>query len=193
VDLAAFAVQNAFERNFGFSGEETVALINIGAAIATINIVARGMTMFTREVTIGGNAFTEEIQKQLAISFEEAEAYKVGGGGASSTEMVPGDVDRILAQVSETVSGEFQRSLDFYLATSSTASIDRIHLTGGSAQVGSLVQAIRRRSRLDVEVFDPFVNVTIDETRFDVPYLRAHAPMAAVAMGLALRRPGDSF
>jgi type IV pilus assembly protein PilM len=192
VDLAAFAVQNAFERAVGFPEEETLALLNVGAAISTINIVGRGVTMFTREVTIGGNAYTEEIQKQLAVGYDEAEAYKVGGGGGS-TDVVPADVERVMSQVSETLSGEFQRSLDFFLATTASATIHRIYLSGGTAQVGSLVQAIRRRSRLEVEVFDPFARVTIDESRFDVPYLRANAPMAAVAMGLALRKPGDSF
>jgi Tfp pilus assembly PilM family ATPase len=53
--------------------------------------------------------------------------------------------------------------------------------------------AVEAKSRMTVEVVDPFFNVSIDETRFDMPYLRAHAPLAAVAFGLALRRPGDDL
>ena len=50
-------------------------------------------------VTIGGNAFTEEIQKQLGIAADEAEAYKVGG---SQTEdgVVPQEVLRVMDGVS---------------------------------------------------------------------------------------------
>ncbi len=191
VDLAAFAVQNAFERNYGLPPDESVALVNIGASISTINIVVNGVTTFTREVTIGGNAYTEEIQKQLSVGYEEAEAYKVGAVSPVSGEVVPGEVDRVLAQVSDLVAGEFQRSLDFFLATTSGTEISKLYLSGGSAQVSSLQRAVEAKSRMAVEVVDPFFNVTIDETRFDMPYLRAHAPLAAVAFGLALRRPGD--
>lgn len=191
VDLAAFAVQNAFERNYGLSPDESVALVNVGASISTINIVVNGVTTFTREVTIGGNAYTEEIQKQMAVGYEEAEAYKVGAASAMSGEVVPGEVDRVLAQVSDLVAGEFQRSLDFFMATTSGTEITKIYLSGGSAQVSSLLRAVEAKSRMEVMVVDPFFNVAIDETRFDMPYLRAHAPLAAVAFGLALRRPGD--
>jgi type IV pilus assembly protein PilM len=193
VDLAAFAVQNAYERNYGFGPEETVALINVGASISTINIVSGGITNFTREVTIGGNAYTEEIQKQLAVGYEEAEAYKVGAVSPGAADVVPGEVDRVIQQVSELVAGEFQRSLDFYLATTAGVQLTKIVLAGGSAQVASLQRAVETKSRLPVEVMDPFFNVSVDESRFDMPYLRAQAPLAAVAFGLALRRPGDSF
>jgi len=193
VDLAAFAVQNAFERNYGLSPDESVALINVGASISTINIVVNGVTTFTREVTIGGNAYTEEIQKQMSVGYEEAEAYKVGALSPTSGEVVPGDVERVLAQVSDLVAGEFQRSLDFFLATTSGSDISKIYLSGGSAQVSSLQRAVEAKSRMEVVVVDPFFNVNIDETRFDMPYLRAHAPLAAVAFGLALRRPGDDL
>jgi len=193
VDLSAFAVQNAYERNYGFQDGQTVALINIGASISTINIVVGGVTTFTREVTIGGNAYTEEIQKQLAVGYEEAEAYKVGAISPMSGEVVPGEVDRVLAQVSDLVAGEFQRSLDFFLATTSGADISKIYISGGSAQVSSLMRAVENKSHLETDVINPFFNVKIDETRFDMPYLRAHSPLATVAFGLALRQPGDSF
>ncbi len=193
VDLSAFAVQNAYERNYGFDLDGSVALINVGASISTINIVLDGVTTFTREVTIGGNAYTEEIQKQMAVGYEEAEAFKVGAVSPMAGEVVPGDVDRVLSQVSDLVAGEFQRSLDFFLATTAGAELSKIILSGGSAQVSSLQRAVQAKSHMEVEVMDPFHNVTIDDTRFDMPYLRAHAPLAAVAFGLALRRPGDDL
>ena len=108
-------------------------LINIGAAISNINIVRSGVSLFTRDVTIGGNAFTEEIQKQMGIAADEAEAYKVGG---TQTEdgVVPQEVIRVMEGVSEVMAGEFQRSLDFFLATTADANVTRIVLAGGSTQ-----------------------------------------------------------
>jgi len=189
VDVAAFASQNGFEVNYPLDPRETVVLINIGAAISNINIVRSGVSLFTRDVTIGGNAFTEEIQKQLGIAADEAEAYKVGG---SQTEdgVVPQDVVRVMNGVSEVMAGEFQRSLDFFLATTADANVTRIVLAGGSAKVGSLHRAIERRSRLPLEVADAWKRVEIDST-LDRTYLTAHSPEALIGVGLAMRGAGD--
>ncbi len=191
VDVAAFAVQNAFEHAYGALEGRSVALVNVGASISTLSVVQDGITTFTRDMTIGGNAFTEEIQKRLSVGYEEAEAIKVGARPPAGA--TPGEVERIIAQVADLIAGELQRSIDFFLATTSGAEIERIYMSGGVAQVQALRQAIARRSHLEVEVVDPFRNVGIDESRFDMPYLRANAPMATVAVGLALRKPGDSW
>jgi type IV pilus assembly protein PilM len=182
VDVAAFASQNGFEVNYPLDPRETIVLITIGAAISNINIVRSGVSLFTRDVTIGGNAFTEEIQKQLGIAADEAEAYKVGG---SQTEdgVVPQEVLRVMA-------GEFQRSLDFFLATTADANVTRIVLAGGSSKVGSLHRAIERRSRLPLEVADAWRRVEIDSS-LDRAYLGAHSPEALIGVGLAMRAAGD--
>ncbi|MFN0248248.1 MAG: type IV pilus assembly protein PilM [Kofleriaceae bacterium] len=189
VDVAAFASQNGFEVNYPLDPRETVVLINIGAAISNINIVRSGVSLFTRDVTIGGNAFTEEIQKQLGIAADEAEAYKVGG---SQTEdgVVPQEVLRVMDGVSEVMAGEFQRSLDFFLATTADANVTRIVLAGGSSKVSSLHRAIERRSRLPLEVVDAWRRVEIDAT-LDRMYLGAHSPEALIGVGLAMRASGD--
>ncbi len=189
VDVAAFASQNGFEANYPLDPRETVVLINIGAAISNINIVRSGVSLFTRDVTIGGNAFTEEIQKQLGIQADEAEAYKIGGS-ATEDGVVPQDVLRVMDGVSEVMAGEFQRSLDFFLATTADANVTRIVLAGGSSKVTSLHRAIERRSRLPLEVADAWRRVEIDPS-LDRAYLAAHAPEALIGVGLAMRAGGD--
>ena len=190
MDVAAFSLQNCFELNYGKT-DETVALLNVGATISTINVIVGGQSAFTRDVTIGGNAFTEEIQKQLNVGYEEAEAYKCGG--TAGDEVVPQEVDEILSQQADVMAGEFQRSFDFYLATAAEGQIDRVCLSGGSARVPALVKAIEDRSRLAVELLDPFRDVEVDESTFDMDYVRAQAPMAAIAVGLAMRSEGDNL
>ena len=143
VDVDAFAVQNAFENNYEGFGGETVVLINVGAAVSNINIISRGTTTFTRDITMGGNAFTEEIQKQLNISYDEAEALKVGGQGESDA-VVPQEVERVIQGVADQMGGEIQRSLDFYLATSGESEISRIFVSGGSAYLAPLCQSIEK-------------------------------------------------
>jgi type IV pilus assembly protein PilM len=189
VDVAAFSTQNAFEVNYSLEPGETCVIINVGAAISNINIVRDNMSLFTRDVTIGGNAFTEDIQKQLNVSQDEAEAYKVGGS-YDEHGVVPQEVERIIEGVAESMAGEFQRSLDFYLATATDTNVSRICLAGGTAKVAALHRAIERRSRLTVEQVDAWKRVDID-TKLDAGYLAAHSPEALVGLGLALRAPND--
>jgi type IV pilus assembly protein PilM len=195
VDTAAFALQNAVEGGIGYARGETVAIINVGASYSTLSIVTNGMPSFNRDISAGGNTYTAAIQQRLAVSVDGAEAYKVGGAIAAAgggADVVPHEVHRILAQVSEQVAEQFQRSLDFYINDAVDTQLSRIYLAGGSSLVPQLPKAIQDRSRIPVEILDPFVRVEVDARRFDVGYLRANAPVAAIAFGLALRRPGDS-
>jgi type IV pilus assembly protein PilM len=192
VDTEAFAMQNAVETAAGFGANEMVAVINVGAHFSTIVLVHAGQPVFHRNLAAGGDTFTEAIRHRLAVGIDGAEAYKVGGGvNNAAAEVVPQEVHRVLAQVSEQVSSEFQRTIDFYLGDAVGASLGRVFLTGGSALVPQLPKAIQDRARVPVAIFDPFAKIAVDAKRFDVDYLRTNAPVATVAFGLALRSVGD--
>lgn len=188
VDVDGIAAQNAVEMVHGFDDVSTVAVINIGASVTSVNIVSRGVTAFTRDVTVGGNLITEEIQKDLGISYEEAEALKIGGrAGEDADAIIPHEVERVIAQVSGQIAGEIQRSLDFY-ANPLNARFDKIYLSGGTAKIPALQRIIADRSGAPVEVFNPFAGLQVDQKRFDPMYLEDVGPLAAVAVGLGLRR-----
>lgn len=191
MDVAAFTIQNAFEVNYSVAPNEAVALVNVGAALSNINVVVGGASAFTRDVTVGGNVFTEELQKRLNVSQEEAEAWKIGSFGEGAHEVLPQEVEGVLAEVADGVAGQFQRSLDFYLASASDTTVSRVYLCGGSAKVPALQKSLQDKSRTPVEILDPFRRIIIDERKFDMEFLRAHSAEAAVAVGLALRAPGD--
>jgi type IV pilus assembly protein PilM len=187
VDIAAFVLQNTYELNYGFNPGETIALINVGAEVTTVNIVHGSIPQFTRDISNGGNSITEEIQKQLKVSFDEAEAYKAGGE-LDSHEVVPQEVNGIITGVVDALAGEIQRSLDFYMATTNRGEVERVFVTGGTAKIPYLRVAIERRSRLPVELMDPFRRVHFDERQFRPEVLRAQASQATIGLGLALRK-----
>jgi len=187
VDIAAFVLQNTYELNYGFNPNETIALINVGAEVTTVNIVHGDMPQFTRDISNGGNSITEEIQKQLQVSFDEAEAYKAGGD-LNSHEVVPQEVNGIITSVVDALAGEIQRSLDFYMATTNRGEVERIFVTGGTAKIPYLRVAIERRSRMPVELMDPFRRVHFDERQFRPDVLRSQAPQATIGLGLSLRK-----
>src|SRR5207244_2664975 len=130
-------------------------------------------------VTMGGNAFTEEIQKQLNISYDEAEALKIGGQGETDA-VVPQEVERVIQGVADQMGGEIQRSLDFYAATAGDSQISKVYLSGGTAKIPALYKVIEQRAGVPVEILNPFKNIEIDNRRFDPAFIMNAAPSAAV-------------
>jgi type IV pilus assembly protein PilM len=195
VDVACFAIENSFEVNDEGLASEVVALVNIGASLVTINILNNGVTAFTRDINMGGNQFTEEIQKQLNVSYDEAEALKLGGNvstSQSTTEaVVPQEVGAILRSTAEALAVEIQRSIDFYLATSAGLTLSKVVLSGGTAKVSSLKDALETTLNAKVELADPFRKMTFNPKEFDPDYLRDLGPISSVVAGLAMRRLGD--
>jgi type IV pilus assembly protein PilM len=188
IDVAAFAVENCYEANYDNRPGEVTALINIGAQVVNINVLAGGIPTFTRDITTAGNQYTEEIQKALSVSFEEAERIKLGGRpGENSQEVVPQEVEQAMRAVTETVIGEISRSLDFYAATTADSRIQRVLLAGGSAKVSGLKAAFEERTGHQVELLNP-LNRMIPSSKFEPEYLEEMAPALGVGVGLALRR-----
>jgi len=188
-DIDAFTVQNVFELSRGLPVDQTIALINVGASLASLNIVANGVSAFTREIANGGNAITEEIQKQLGVAYEQAEAYKCSGAGPhGGPGIIPEQALRVIESVTDAIAGEIQRSLDFFLATTGEGEISRIYLTGGSANLTPLAQAIQRRSRVAVEVWMPTERIVVEAAEVNRDLLATHAAQLSVALGLSFRR-----
>lgn len=187
VDVDAFALFNCFELNHDVPREETVALVNIGASTINIHIVADGLSAFTRDITIGGNLLTEEISKQFAVPWEEAEHMKTSSETTLSMSGVLREVQRISERISEQLVSEIQRSLDFFAATSMNAEISTIYLSGGAALQTGLIEGLERRLGAEVRAINPFQNVLVDPKKFDLASLQRMAPIAAIAVGLARR------
>jgi type IV pilus assembly protein PilM len=186
VDVAGFAIENAFEVNYDTASDDVIALVNIGAQVVNINIMAGGVPCFTRDITTAGNQYTEEIQKALSISFEEAERIKLGGQGTDSQDVVPQEVEQAMQSVTETVIGEISRSLDFYAATTAESRINKVYLSGGSAKVSGLEAAFHERTGLEVETLNPLSRM-LPSDRFDQEYLDDMSAALSVGVGLALR------
>ena len=195
-DIDAFTVQNLFEYSRTLPQNQTIALINIGASLSSLNIIANGVSAFTREIANGGNGITEEIQKQLNVPHDQAEAYKCGGSASADDPtragMVPQQVVQVIEAVSDTIAAEIQRSLDFFMATSGEGEIARIYVTGGSANLAALARAIERRARVSVETWSPVEKLTIEAKEVDPMLLQTRAAQLSVALGLSLRKEEEA-
>jgi type IV pilus assembly protein PilM len=184
VDIDAFALQNCFEVNYDPDPGQTVALLNVGASVMNINIVRGGIPLFTRDVSVGGNQYTDALQKELDLSFEDAERLKRG-------EQIAGVADehkvQILRSVSDILILEIQKTFDFFRATASGENIQRIYVGGGTARVPGLVELLREEFAMPVEELYPFRKIVINPGRHNEDQIRELAPRLAIAVGLALR------
>src|ERR1700694_2321132 len=94
VDIDAFALQNCYEANYDPTPGQTVALLNVGASVMNINIVRGGIPLFTRDVSVGGNQYTDALQKELDLSFDDAERLKKGDTLPTVTDEQKGQILR---------------------------------------------------------------------------------------------------
>ena len=188
VDVDAFALQNAYEVNYGLEAQQVVVLLNAGASAININILSGDQSVFTRDISMGGNAYTEAVQKELNLPFDSAEQAKKGlpVEGVSFDDVRP-----VLHAMTENVLLEIQKTFDFFKATASSDRIDRIVVSGGASRVDGFTERLQERFGTAVETFDPFRKIALDATKLQIADADNVLPTAAVAVGLALRKAGD--
>lgn len=187
VDVASFALQNMAETVYGETSEEdSTAIVNIGASVTSMTLVAGGVPSFTRDITMGGNLITEEIQKKLGITRDEAEAFKTGNMD-NINAVIPSEVEEITRQVSETLAEEIKRSLNFFFETSGRESIENLIVCGGVIKNHTTLSVIRDRLDLPITVANPFEGMGFNENLYTRSALEDLALESAIAVGLALR------
>jgi len=189
VDIASFAMQNAFEANYDFEPDQVVALVDIGSAVSSISVLHGGSSVYWRDINIGGNQYTDAIQKELNLSADQAEQLKRG----EEIDGIPYErVQPTLSAVTEDIGTEIQKTLDFFKQISATdQALDRLYLTGGTAQVVHMKESLAERLGTQVELFNPFRKIPPASKEVTAELINEMMPTASVAVGLALRRPGD--
>ena len=187
VDIEAFALQNAYQVNYQPQPTADAALLNIGSSLTNIN-VARGVEfLFTRDIAMGGNHYTGFLQKELNIPFEEAENYK---RGKAPSQQLKQKTRSVLESVSEILAFEIQKTFD-YFKTATPAHIKEIYLSGGASRTEGLKEFLEAKLHLPVHFLNPFRRIPADQNAFPADLLHHLSPDFAIAVGLALRYPGD--
>lgn len=188
MDVDAFAIENMYGVNYPDDSEDTTTLVNIGASVMNVNIVRGGISLFTRDIPIGGNRYTEAVQRELGVSYEEAERLKKND---PSTKADPVALSSVIDGVNSEVASEIARTIDYFKTTSVDGDIARVLLCGGGAKIKGLPEQLRDRMHLDVEIANPFTEIDTSMCDQDPEKLSEMGPLAAVGVGLALRTVGD--
>ena len=197
IDVDAFALQNAYESINRVSSEELVLLINIGASITNICILDNGISKVVRDLYTAGNSFTRAIQEEMQNSAEQAEDIKIKYGLIGDKSMQDDEdeskgleVYNILQPVVKELNSEIQRSLDYFMGqqAASDINVNKIVLSGGSANMKGLPEMISSDLNIPVEIFRPLENAEVASSS----EVNIMSPSLAVVAGLALRKIGDS-
>jgi type IV pilus assembly protein PilM len=182
VDIDAFALQNVFEANYMVDPDAAIALLNIGASLMNINITKGGMPLFIRDVSVGGNQYTDILQKELQLNFQEAEDLKLGKTGGSEADMV----QPLLESITDMLITEVQKTFDFFRETYPSEAITQVLISGGTSRMPGLAERIQATFSYPTEVLDPFKAIGFGP-KVDAAKVASLGPALAVAVGLALR------
>lgn len=183
VDIGSFALYDMYKENYGSTKEDASILLDIGASRSLLNVIEKNRCVFVREIEFAGEYFTQKIQEQLGITFEEGEALKV----SSEDGTLPPEVEKILLTEVKKLAVEIRKSLDLYLATASELPLGDISVVGGGAKLVGITKVIESVTGIPVESVNPMKNIAFNDKIFPVSYLSHIAPFFGVATGLAIR------
>jgi len=184
VDIEAHAMKRAFDLvkpQLGGNAEDlVVAVIDIGATMTTLSVLADDKAIYTREQLFGGKQLTEEIQRRYSLSFEEAGLAKKQGG-------LPDDYEEeVLQPFKEAVLQQVTRSLQFFFSSSQYDDVDYIVLAGGTSSIEGLGEMIESKLGTPTIIANPFLNMSL-ASRVDADALANDTPALMIACGLAMR------
>jgi type IV pilus assembly protein PilM len=188
LDIGGFALANCFLKNFDMGRGQTVALLNLGASLTNFVVVENGEVVFCRDIAVGGQNYTSEIQKGMGISFEEAESMKIS---TSTGSAAPDEVMHIITRTHDSVAEEVQSSLDFFLNTTPGIPIQQCFVTGGASRTPNLLASLSRQTKIQMEILDPLRGIKINERNLSPSFVSEIRDFAAISLGLGFRTVGD--
>jgi len=184
IDVEAYAMENAFhlispqiaDQGYG----QTIAIVDVGSTMTTLNVLHDMKTIYTREQVFGGKQLTEEIQRRYGLSYEEAGMAKRQGG------LPDNYVPEVLEPFKEAMTQQVSRSLQFFFSSSAYNNVDHIILAGGSAMISGIDDMIANKLGVQTTIANPFTHMTI-ASRVKAQSLTNDASSLMIACGLALR------
>jgi type IV pilus assembly protein PilM len=187
IEVDVFALQNALEYNYPeIINEKTIAMINLGANITNVIIIDRGNPQLFRDLSIGGSFFTENLSKDLNISFDDAEKVLKG---LPVKDIQPEQLQTVLDMNMQNLLEEIEKTFSFYEAgEKKDKKIEHIFLSGGLSKLKDLSSSFEQKFNIKTEIFNPFRRISYDDKKFDNIYFEEMAALFGVATGLATRK-----
>ena len=183
VSVDGFALGNAWELgevvNPGIQEPgRTVALVDIGATKACINILRDNVTCFAREVPMGGQDLTNAIARRVGVEPGQAEDLKRDPGDQISI------IQEAIGQTLDDLGNEINLSFDFF-ENQFDGEVQEVWLTGGTALLPVLEESFEKIFEKRTKTWNPIEGLKVKSDNVDVEALNQLSPQLAVAVGLA--------
>ncbi len=148
---------------------ETTLIVDVGARNTEMVIQRDGTLFFARNVSSGGNLFTQSISEALRIPFPEAEKIKCKHGAVTRTAILKAtniDTEAVfeaLTGVASQFAALLRSSVQFCKSQTKfkDLKLDRILLSGGGSRLRGLKDNLSQAFRIPVEVLQPFAPLTV--------------------------------
>ncbi|MEO5826040.1 MAG: type IV pilus assembly protein PilM [Gemmatimonadales bacterium] len=181
IDVEAFALHNAFERNYPEAMRGVVALANIGHETTTVNLLEDGVPVLTRDLPVGVRRLREDLQRERGMALDAADRVVRGG------ELDPALASHVAARAEEMALG-IERAAAFLQTTARQAgTLSRLYVTGGGSRVPGLASALADRLRIPVTQAHPVERLDVAPGAFGEHSMDQVAPLLMLPVGLALR------
>ena len=189
VDVDAFAITNSYALECaGLPDMGTVALLNIGHSMTNITFIKDGIYHSTRDISTAGEFFNRVLQRNLGLSSEDA-LLAIKGKTTGSVDMA--QLKQSVSYAAEELSSGIDLAFSYYKTSEKTDTIDKIVLSGGGAYIPSLVQFLEDRHQTKVQISNPLAFVQYNKNLFGSTDVESISALLTVAVGLALRKPGE--
>ena len=184
IDVESLVMERAFElveEQIAVSKENPViALVDMGAFSTSLYVLEKGKTIYTREQMFGGQQLTEEIQRTYDMEVAEAEKAK------KNNELPEDYESKVLEPFRESAIQHISRSLQFFYSSSEYGEVDAVILSGGTASVKGLAEALQKNLGTETVLADPFSGMSLAR-KVNAANLKKEAPALMIACGLAMR------
>ncbi len=129
------------------------------------------------------------IQSDLPPAFVPPgdDGFGLPGAGGMDESKLRDEIFEAIAPVLQELSAEIRRSLDYYRSRGAQISVDRVLLTGGTANLVNLAAFLQNELQTPVSVMNALEGLPVTSKHFDPAYLATIAPAFTIAVGLAAR------
>jgi type IV pilus assembly protein PilM len=170
----------------GLLGEKATIIADVGAQNTNF-LLAEDFRLWLRNIPLGGNNFTEALQKSFKLDFAKAEDLKC----TAATSKYARAVFQAMRPIFSDLSSEFQRSIGFYTSVNRDAEITKLYALGNAFQLPGLLKFLQQNLGIEVNKIDNFSKVKLagdlNETDFADKTLTL-----AVAYGLLVQAAGKA-
>jgi type IV pilus assembly protein PilM len=180
IDVDAFALHNAFERNYPEARSGLVALVNMGHETTNVNLIDNGTPLLVRDIPFGTRRLRESLRRERGLTADQAEDILLGRTASEELRTIVADrVDELAVGI--------ERAAAFIVAQSGGEGIRRVFLSGGGARIPGMAEALGERLGIPTEVASPIKRVAVRPDVVESVPFDELAPMLMLPVGLALR------